>query len=92
MFLGALIGFGLFLQDPAWFHVFVPGQLAGGRGPGASTEALRDVLFEVAVAGAGSAWRIVADSAWPSGVGHGWQESPARPYWADMIRANTAAD
>lgn len=51
MALGALIGYGLFLQDPAWFHVFVPTGLAGGRGPGASTETLREVLFEVPEAG-----------------------------------------
>ncbi|MEM0949396.1 MAG: stage II sporulation protein M [Pseudomonadota bacterium] len=46
MAIGAFVGFGLFFQDPAWFHVFVPGGLAAGRGPGASTETLREILFQ----------------------------------------------
>ncbi|MAC90043.1 MULTISPECIES: stage II sporulation protein M [Maricaulis] len=43
--LGGWVAAMLFAQDPAWFYAFVPGELAGDRGPGASTEALRDVLF-----------------------------------------------
>ena len=46
MGLGTLVGYLLFLEDPAWFHVFVPGELAGGRGPGATTESLRQVIFD----------------------------------------------
>lgn len=46
MILGGVIGWSLFSQDPTWFNTFVPGSLAGGRGPGASTEYLRSVLFD----------------------------------------------
>ena len=46
LMLGGAIGWILFAQDPTWFNTFVPGSLAGGRGPGASTEYLRSVLFD----------------------------------------------
>lgn len=46
MGLGGVIGWILFSQDPTWFNTFVPAYLAGGRGPGASTEFLRSVLFD----------------------------------------------
>jgi uncharacterized membrane protein SpoIIM required for sporulation len=32
-------------QDPERFHAFVPDEIAGGRGPGASTADLRDPLY-----------------------------------------------
>ncbi len=47
MGLGVLAGYLLFLEDPAWYHVFMPPELAGGRGPGgATTEKLRSVIFD----------------------------------------------
>ncbi len=46
MGLGALTGYLLYFENSAWYHVFVPNSLAGGRGPGASTEALRNVIFQ----------------------------------------------
>ena len=46
MALGAVIAYALFMQDTAWFYTFVPGGLAGGRDPGASTESLRAALFD----------------------------------------------
>ncbi|RKQ96236.1 stage II sporulation protein M [Maricaulis maris] len=45
LFLGSWVAASLFAQDPAWFYTFVPGELAGERGPGASTETLRAGLF-----------------------------------------------
>jgi uncharacterized membrane protein SpoIIM required for sporulation len=43
---GAVAAFFLALQDPDWFAAFVPEGLAQGRGPGASTAALRATLFD----------------------------------------------
>ncbi len=43
--LGILAGFLLFLDNPDWYHVFVPPDLAGGRGPNASTEYLQRQIF-----------------------------------------------
>lgn len=53
MTLGFFMAWGLFAMDPAWFYTFVPAGLAGERGPGASTEMLRSVLFpeETEIAG-----------------------------------------
>ncbi len=45
MIIGAVVAFGLVQQDPVWYGAFVPGDLAQGRGPEASTEALRATLF-----------------------------------------------
>ncbi|WP_066650987.1 MULTISPECIES: stage II sporulation protein M [Sphingomonas] len=45
MIIGAVAGYRLVAANPAWFEAMVPGQLAGGRGPGASAEALRAVLY-----------------------------------------------
>lgn len=45
MLLGVAIGYGLFVQDESWYYVFVPQELAGGRGPGASTETLRGAIY-----------------------------------------------
>jgi uncharacterized membrane protein SpoIIM required for sporulation len=42
---GTLTGFALVLRDPDRFYAFVDPALAQGRGPTASTEALREVLY-----------------------------------------------
>jgi uncharacterized membrane protein SpoIIM required for sporulation len=42
---GAIAAFILARSDPDWFDAFVPPDLAAGRGPGASTAALRATLF-----------------------------------------------
>lgn len=42
---GAVAAYHLTAQDAGWFYAFVPGDLAGGRGPGASAEALRRVIY-----------------------------------------------
>ncbi len=44
--LGALAGYLLYLDSPDWYHVFVPRELAGGRGPDASTAYLRGQIFD----------------------------------------------
>lgn len=43
---GAVSAFALVMQDPDWYNTFMPGEMAQGRGPGASTAALRDTLFD----------------------------------------------
>jgi uncharacterized membrane protein SpoIIM required for sporulation len=43
--LGAVAAFILTLQSPDWFNLFVPGDLAEGRVPSASTKDLHDTLF-----------------------------------------------
>lgn len=45
LMLGAAVGGLLYIDDPAWFRNIVPGGLAGSRGPGASTEDLRAVIY-----------------------------------------------
>ena len=44
--IGAVAGYRLVAADPAWFDAMIPRELAGGRGPGASAEALRAVLYD----------------------------------------------
>lgn len=44
--LGAVAGFALYQQDPAWFYTFVPPDLAGGRTPEASAAFLRESLYD----------------------------------------------
>lgn len=44
MLLGALVAGWLVTLDPEWFYAFVPGEMAGGRDPAASTETLRSTL------------------------------------------------
>jgi uncharacterized membrane protein SpoIIM required for sporulation len=44
--LGAISAYVLVMRDPEWFSTFVPGGLAEGRGPDASTAALRATLFD----------------------------------------------
>lgn len=46
MGLGGLAGYLLYFDDPAWFYVLMPPELAGGRGPDASTEYLRSVIYQ----------------------------------------------
>ena len=45
LFLGAAVGMILVLADPGWFYNFVPGSLAGERGPDASREQLSDIIY-----------------------------------------------
>ncbi|WP_404336911.1 stage II sporulation protein M [Sphingomonas sp. MMS12-HWE2-04] len=45
MFVGTLAAYLLVMRDPAWFYAIVPADLAGGRGPQASAEELRGVLY-----------------------------------------------
>lgn len=46
MMLGGWAGYALFQQDAAWFYTFMPSDLAGGRTPDASTEFLRETLYD----------------------------------------------
>ena len=45
MIVGALAAYLLTAEDSGWFYAFVPGDLAGGRGPGASADSLRRVIY-----------------------------------------------
>ena len=49
---GAAAGYLLVASDPSWFASMVPSDLAGGRGPEASTAALKNVLYSKE----GNAW------------------------------------
>ncbi|MDI3336416.1 stage II sporulation protein M [Defluviimonas aestuarii] len=46
MFLGAVVGYLLYFQDPGWFFTFVPPGMSDGRVPGASVSYLRETLYE----------------------------------------------
>jgi uncharacterized membrane protein SpoIIM required for sporulation len=46
MALGVAAAACLYASDPDWFYAFVPRQLAQGRDPSASTEALRAILYQ----------------------------------------------
>lgn len=46
MILGAMVGWTLFFADQSWFYLFVPGDLASGRTPGADVDYLRSTLFD----------------------------------------------
>ena len=46
MGLGALAGYLLYLENSDWYYTFMPSDLAGGRGPDASTDFLRSVIYE----------------------------------------------
>lgn len=46
MALGGTIGFLLVQNSADWYYSFVPGGLAGGRNPAASTEDLRGALYD----------------------------------------------
>ena len=43
--LGVVVGYVLTLGNADWYYSFVSDSMASGRGPGAETETLRDVLF-----------------------------------------------
>lgn len=43
---GTVAGYVLVLHSAHWFSVLIPGELAGGRGPEASTASLRSVLYD----------------------------------------------
>ncbi|MFD0916805.1 stage II sporulation protein M [Pseudahrensia aquimaris] len=43
---GATLAYFLTLQDSSWYYSFVPGGLAGGRGPDATAEYLRGVIYD----------------------------------------------
>ena len=45
MGLGGLTGFLLYLENPSWYFVFLPPELAGGRSPDATTSYLRSVIY-----------------------------------------------
>jgi uncharacterized membrane protein SpoIIM required for sporulation len=46
MGLGALTGFLLYFENEAWYFVFLPPELAGGRTPEATTSYLRSVIYD----------------------------------------------
>lgn len=46
MLAGAIAAFRLVASDPSWFDAIIPADLAGGRGPSASTEWLRSMLYD----------------------------------------------
>lgn len=45
MALGALAGYLLYFESPDWYYVFLPPDLAGGRGPDADTAFLREAIY-----------------------------------------------
>ncbi|HEY7689005.1 MAG TPA: stage II sporulation protein M [Dongiaceae bacterium] len=45
---GGIAGYGLTISNSDWFYSFVDAGLAGGRTPTASTESLREVLYDSA--------------------------------------------
>jgi uncharacterized membrane protein SpoIIM required for sporulation len=59
--IGAVLAFVLVRDNPAWFYAIIPGDLAGGRDPGASAEELRSTLYADDAGGAGvfSTWLFV---------------------------------
>lgn len=46
MGLGVLTGYLLYFENAAWFHVFMPPELSAGRGPDATTDDLRSVIYD----------------------------------------------
>jgi uncharacterized membrane protein SpoIIM required for sporulation len=55
MLAGAAVGHELVAREPGHFYALVSSELAGDRGPGASREALRAVLYD---RGAGADWLL----------------------------------
>ncbi len=45
MALGGLTGYLLYVENPSWYFVFLPPELAGGRTPDATTAYLRSVIY-----------------------------------------------
>ncbi len=46
MGLGVLVGYLLYLENPAWYYVFMPPSLGDGRGPDSTTEYLRSIIYD----------------------------------------------
>ncbi|MBO6892190.1 MAG: stage II sporulation protein M [Roseibium sp.] len=46
MGLGVLAGYLLYFENTDWFYVFMPEELAGGRGPDATNDYLRSVIYD----------------------------------------------
>jgi uncharacterized membrane protein SpoIIM required for sporulation len=44
--LGAAVAYFLVMKDPDWFYAFISAEAAQGRGPGATTKDLRDILYD----------------------------------------------
>lgn len=44
--LGALTGYLLYQENADWYYVFMPDELSGGRGPDATTESMRSVIYD----------------------------------------------
>ena len=49
--LGGLAGYLLYFEDASFYSIVMPGSLAGGRDPSASTEYLRSVIYDDAQSG-----------------------------------------
>ncbi len=45
MALGTLVGYLLYQESNDWFYVFTPADMAGERGPDATTESLREAIY-----------------------------------------------
>ncbi|PVB61230.1 stage II sporulation protein M [Labrenzia sp. 011] len=45
MTLGALAGYMLYFENNDWFYVFMPSEMADGRGPNATTDSLRESIY-----------------------------------------------
>jgi uncharacterized membrane protein SpoIIM required for sporulation len=45
MGLGVLAGYLLYFENTDWYYVFMPSELAGGRGPDVTNEKLRSVIY-----------------------------------------------
>lgn len=46
MALGGLAAYFLTIEDSSWYYAFVPGNLSSGRGPEASVDHLRSILYD----------------------------------------------
>ncbi len=46
MSLGGLAGYLLYFEDASWYYVFLPPELAGGRGPSSTASDLRAVIYD----------------------------------------------
>ena len=43
--LGTIVSYALVMRDPDWFYAFMPGEMAGGRDPTATTAFLHSTLY-----------------------------------------------
>lgn len=50
-FAGTLVAYALVIGNPDWFYSFIPVEMAGGRTPTSSDEALRSVIYDKAHSG-----------------------------------------